>query len=204
MNWHVYEALIQQATEDRTLVEAAHQVWNQQVPQVHAEHTAYLAQSDAFLEWYACEWATTQGAGMLSALLPKSTFSPEQTTHARALLASHSSLFRIVRVLPNTLLVEDLWGEALFEVEERRQLLAFAPGDLFEGRLIPDPEHPYRLCLGKTFLSHPSLAYETIRSLLPSFRVQSRRHWLWHLQRLRLRSIDYPHLSIARIYATPP
>lgn len=203
MNWRLYEELMQQVTANRTNVEAAHAAWIQQVPQIHAEHPAYLVQSDAFLEWYACEWkpATTDGA--LATLLQNGALSPEQTAHANALLASHGSLFRIARVSSQTLLLEDLWGDALFEIQERRQFIALAPGDLFEGRLIPDPENPYQLCLGKTFLAHPPTAHQPIRSTLGGFHTQPKRNWLWHLQRLRLRSMDYPHLSIERIYAMP-
>lgn len=97
----------------------------------------------------------------------------------------------------------DLLGGGRFEVDERRSLPGVSPGDIFETRLVPDPDQPYRLVFTRTFLCHPREARASLLAQAAAARRCGEDHdtVLFRLQRLRLRCVAYRHVPAARIYA---
>lgn len=101
------------------------------------------------------------------------------------------------------LLLKDLLGGGIFEVDERRRLPGINVGDIFEARLAPDPDEPYRLLFTRTFLCHPREAQGSLLALAAAARQrgEEREQVLFRLQRLRLRCTAYRHVPAQRIYA---
>lgn len=101
------------------------------------------------------------------------------------------------------LLLKDLLGGGIFEVDERRRLPGINVGDIFEARLAPDPDEPYRLLFTRTFLCHPREAQGALLALAAAARQrgEEREQVLFRLQRLRLRCTAYRHVPAQRIYA---
>lgn len=101
------------------------------------------------------------------------------------------------------LLLRDLLGGGIFEVDERRRLPGINVGDIFEARLAPDPDEPYRLLFTRTFLCHPREAQGALLALAAAARQrgEEREQVLFRLQRLRLRCTAYRHVPAQRIYA---
>lgn len=143
----------------------------------------------------------------------------------RALRAAHRSLFQVaaarVPARPLTrssettatdpgaeaeagdLLLDDLLGGAQFRVEAR---LPFVQGgDLFEARIVPDPEAPPRLLLLRAVLFHPRDAAPAVQDHVARAqrRGEPRSALLARLLRLRLRALAYRHVKPQRIYSRP-
>ena len=128
---------------------------------------------------------------------------PEDRSTYLALRAAHRSLFHVRSLHPGGARVDDVLGGAQFEVDERRSLSGVQAGDLFETRLVPDPENPYRLVFSRAMLFHPRSAGPAVfeHAQLGRVRREPRSVVLARLQRLRLRSIAYKHVTPLRIYS---
>ncbi|MFO0572726.1 MAG: hypothetical protein U1A78_01910 [Polyangia bacterium] len=155
----------------------------------------------------------------------------------RALRAAHRSLFRVDEVLtearsaaaspapgtpaaagpavreptgglyPGELLLEDLLGGAQLRVADARLPFVQA-GDLFEARVLPDPEPAGpgaapRLVLGRAVLFHPRDAAKAVQDHIARAqrRGEPRTELLARLLRLRLRALAYRHVKPQRIYS---
>lgn len=141
------------------------------------------------------------------------------TAAYRALRAAHRSLFQVaaVRTYEPTaadpgaeaeaeageLLLDDLLGGAQFRVEARLPFVQV--GDLFEARIVPDPEAPPRLLLLRAVLFHPRDAAPAVQDHVARAqqRGEPRSALLARLLRLRLRALAYRHVKPQRIYSRP-
>ena len=205
MRWAVFDELITRATQDEGDVRLAREVWGQKTGHVHADHELYSERSDAFVEWYLLEHCSTDGTTALDRILATlPADSSERSTYV-SLRSSHRSLFcvRSVSNHSNTVRVDDVIGGAQFEVDERRNLPGIQPGDLFETRLCPDPERPYRLVFSRAMLFHPRGAESAVLKHVDDSvrRHEAREQLLARLLRLRLRCLAYKHVSPLRIYS---
>ena len=208
MQWSLYDELIRRATQDEAVVIAARQSWEVRTGAVSPEHDLYHERSEAFVEWFLIE--RRDGAGLTTVeqqLIRSETEAgpPGFRELLLALQASQRSLFRVVRLRPGGLLLDDLLRGTRFVVDERRSLPGVLAGDLFEARLIPDPDTPYRLILGRAVLFHPREAAAVLLQLAQEVRrrapLESPSAFLEQLLRLRLKALTYRHVSPARIYS---
>lgn len=108
---------------------------------------------------------------------------------------------------PGELLLEDLLGGAQFRVADARLPFVQA-GDLFEARVLPDPEPSGpgaapRLVLGRAVLFHPRDAAPAVQDHITRAqrRGEPRTVLLARLLRLRLRALAYRHVKPQRIYS---
>jgi hypothetical protein len=101
------------------------------------------------------------------------------------------------------LLLDDLLGGAQFRVEARLPFVQV--GDLFEARIVPDPEAPPRLLLLRAVLFHPRDAAPAVQDHVARAqrRGEPRSALLARLLRLRLRALAYRHVKPQRIYSRP-
>jgi hypothetical protein len=217
MKWSLYDDLIRRATQDASALLAARKEWEARTGTVGPDHDLYAERSDAFVEWFLIERRDESGHTPVEQALRahhgEAASGGADAAFASLLVAlrsSQRSLFRVVRLRPGGLLLDDLLGGARFAVEERRSLPGVLPGDVFEARLIPDPDALGRLVLGRAVLFHPREATAVLTQraslaragLAAACRVDEnpRTSFLEQLLRLRLRALTYRHVSPARIY----
>lgn len=206
MRWDVLDELIAAATRDEADVRAAREQWGGLSGLVHADHEIYGERSDAFVEWYVLERRGRDGLTPAERLLQSGTAIREQSRPFVAAFArAYRSLFQVRRLRGGGLLIDDLLGGGRFDVEERRRLPGVAAGDVFEARVLPDPEAPYRVLFCRSFLFHPREAVRPILAQAEAARLsgEDRGEVLFRLQRLRLRCVSYKHVPAERIYAQP-
>ena len=219
MRWAVFDELVARATQDETDVRLAREQWGAQTGRVHPDHELYGERSDAFVEWYVLDRrgpdrltavervllappAASPAEGQTAAAPAPALASEDRATYL-ALRAAHRSLFHVRSLHAGGARVDDVLGGAQFEVDERRSLSGVQVGDLFETRLVPDPEHPYRLVFSRAMLFHPRGAGPAVLEHARAGRArrEPRAVVLARLQRLRLRSVAYKHVTPLRIYS---
>ena len=203
MLWSVFDELVQSTTSDAALLVEARRTFSTMTGQVEPDHELYAERSDAFVEWFLFEQRDHEGLTRVERQLREMPLFDPKRPHLLALRSSHRSLFQVVRFLPQGLLLDDLIGGGRFAIDERRRLPGVTTDDLFEARLIPDPERKPSLCFGRALLFHPREAADAVREQVRSARHKSepRTELLSRLLRLRLRCFAYRHVSAARIYA---
>ncbi len=222
MRWAVFDELVGRATQDETDVRLAREEWSAQTGRVHPDHELYGERSDAFVEWYVLDRRGLDGLtaverALLPAAAPTSlvdgaadalTAAPPPVhmldrATCLALRAAHRSLFFVRELQPSGARVDDVLGGAQFEVDERRSLRGVQPGDLFETRVVPDPERPYRLVFSRAMLFHPRGVSAAVLEHARAARArrEPRAVVLARLQRLRLRCFAYKHVAPLRIYS---
>ncbi len=226
MQWALYDELIKRATRNEAFVLAARQTWETLTGPVSPDHDLYHERSEAFVEWLILEYrgnhpSQEPAAETGQTAVERELGEPKESAPApgwhellTALRGSQRSLFRVVRLRPGGLLLDDLLRGTRFAVDERRSLPGVAPGDLFEARLIPDPDAPYRVVLGRAVLFHPREAAPVLLQQAAALRRGSAlslsssaatvRTFLERLLRLRLKALTYRHVSPARIYSAAP
>lgn len=218
MRWAVFDELVGRATQDETDVRLAREEWGAQTGRVHPDHELYGERSDAFVEWYVLDRRGSDGLTAVeralqppdptrgaaeSASAPSPPLSPGDRLTYLALRAAHRSLFHVRGLHPGGAQVEDVLGGAQFDVDERRSLRGVQPGDLFETRIVADPDRPYHLVFSRAMLFHPrgvgSAVFEHAQRARA--RREPREVVLARLQRLRLRCLAYKHVAPLRIYS---
>lgn len=239
MRWAVFDELVARAAQDEAELRLAREEWGQATGKVHPEHELYAERSDAFLEWFVLERRTPQdGLTFVERELVRlgRDGDPQTLATCRALRTAHRSLFRVDEVLaearpavalaaaarppareptggvyPGELLLEDLLGGAQLRVADARLPFVQA-GDLFEARVLPDPDPappdpsgaaPARLVLGRAVLFHPRDAAPAVQDHIARAqrRGEPRTVLLARLLRLRLRALSYRHVKPQRIYS---
>jgi hypothetical protein len=219
MRWAVFDELVGRATQDETDVRLAREEWSVQTGRVHPDHELYGERSDAFVEWYVLDRRGPDGLTAVERALLSNVESPGVAPGASAgaaagaaiidratclaLRAAHRSLFSVRELQPGQARVDDVLGGAQFEVDERRSLRGVQPGDLFETRILPDPERPYRLVFSRAMLFHPRGVSTAVLEHARAARArrEPRAVVLARLQRLRLRCLAYKHVAPLRIYS---
>lgn len=217
MKWALYDELIRRVTHDEATVRAARRAWESRTGAVDPDHDLYHERSDAFVEWFLLDRRDAQGLSAVDRELQRTAAQASSSPDEKAwqdllqsLRSSQHSLYRVIRLRPGGLLLDDLLSGCRFDVEERRSLPGVLPGDLFEARLLPDLDAPYRLLLGRAVLFHPREAAAVVIQRATAVRESQalattgddsrHREFLEDLLRLRLKALTYRHVSPARIY----
>lgn len=202
----LYQALdraVARAAEDESAALQARRRWGELAGEVHDDEPLYEERATAFLEWLALDHVSApHGLSAVVSLLRSAD--TEARPALAALAAGHRSIFLVQHPVHDGLVVEDLWGGALFHVHERRQLTGMDPGELFEARLVADPESPPHLLFTRALCFHPREALSSVRTLVARNRQAgaSREDLCFRLLRLRVRWERYRHVSPARVYLT--
>jgi hypothetical protein len=164
------------------------------------------ARMAAFLEWYVMErpWQGNGPPPVVRALSDDAAalaFSPAERRAVAQLAASQRSLFELYALADHVLDLEDVIGGARFAVNERRKTIGFAPGDLFEARLIWDDE-AQAVIFGRTFLFHPPDAREEVLDFAERAveHGSPRDEILFQLSRNHIRWHRLGHTGAAKIY----
>jgi hypothetical protein len=204
MRWSVLDGVIQAATRDNADLIAARDEWSALIGPVYPDHELYAERSDAFVEWYVLERCGPDGLTPVERLLrQEGAIAEADRPTAEALCRSYRSLFQVRELREGLVVIDDLLGGGCFEVDERRRLPGVIAGDVFEGRIVPDADQPYRLHFTRTSLFHPREARRAVLSHAEQARCsgQPRAAVLARLQRLKLRCTSYKHVPAHRIYA---
>jgi hypothetical protein len=204
----VLDQLIAAAARDEDDLRAARDEWDLRAGRVFDDEPLYEERSGLFLEWLTLDRpSATDGRGRTPAerCLEEERLSDDERRWAQALCRSQRSLYRVERVSPHGLSLQDLIGGARFEVSERRRLPAVKAGELFDARLVPTPQSPPELLFCRAFQFHATEASREIRRLVERARRegQSREELLFLLLRAQLRAFRWAHVPAARIYAAP-
>jgi hypothetical protein len=154
----------------------------------------------SFLEWYVLERPLQDGAPpVVHALSEQRVWAPAERQGLAHLASSHHSLFELYGVVDRVLDVEDVVGGARFHVIERRKTIGFAPGDLFEARLLWDGQ---AVVFGRTFLFHPPDAHQVVLDWVEGAieRGLGREEILFQLSRNHIRWHRLGYTGAAKIY----
>ncbi len=164
---------------------------------VFEDDELFEARTAAFLEWYAVE-RPLAAPGLPPAALHRLA-APDDAEAMTAWLASHRSLYSIEDQGEHHVLLYDLIGGGLFEVDERRRLHGVADGDLLEARLVG---WQGKVRFGRTFLYHPAGARESIISHARRVKESggSRADIVDFVASLRVRALRYKHVAAERVY----
>jgi hypothetical protein len=113
------------------------------------------------------------------------------------------SLFVLKRltVFQKKLVIQDLFSKKSYTVDEDRLRAAFAPGDLFEARIIPI-EGKYSFANG--FCFHPREVLPFVKAEIAKIRHQDRaRHikFILQLAGMKLKHQRFAHIPVRHIYA---
>ncbi len=164
---------------------------------VFEDDELFEARTAAFLEWYAVE-RPLDGQGVPPAALRRRDV-PGDAAPLSAWLASHRSLYSIEDQGEDFVLLKDLIGGGLFEVEERRRLHGVADGDVLEARLVG---WEGKISFGRTFLYHPAGARAAIIGHARRVRETggSRADIVDFVASLRVRALRYKHVAAERVY----
>ncbi len=203
MRWSTFDTLIAATTQDEADILLAREEWAGLSGKVHSDHELYGERSDAFVEWYLLERVRAGGTVAIEEYAASATLSEEARSLVLALSRSYRSLFQARRLREGGLLVDDLIGGGVFDVDERRRLHGVAVSDIFEARLLPDLDAPERVVFSRTLLFHPREASKQVLAHAQAAQRagETRASVLFRLQRLRLRCTAYKHVPAARIYA---
>jgi hypothetical protein len=155
----------------------------------------FEARTTAFLEWYVVERPMSDHGVPPAAVARRSEANPAYD----AWLASHRSVFEIEEQGGGRIVLTDLFGGGLYEVEERRALAGVAPGDVFEARVL---SWCGKIRFGRTFLYHPAGAREAIIGQGRQVRERggSRGDAVDHVATLKVRSLRYRNVAPERVY----
>ncbi|HND11109.1 MAG TPA: hypothetical protein PKI49_08050 [Pseudomonadota bacterium] len=203
MLWSVFDELVSAMASDAEKLLAARRTYSQKTGTVEPDHELYAERSDAFVEWFLFELRDEEGLTSVERRICELPSEDVHMPHLLALRASYRSLFQVVRQQPGGLLLDDLVGGGRFSVDERRRLPGVSAGDLFEARLIPDPDRRPALCFGRALQFHPREAADSVLAQirLAKQNAEPKAELLSRLARLRLRCFSYRHVPAARIYA---
>lgn len=203
MLWTVFDDLVQSLSSDAEQLLSARRIFSSVTGTVEPDHELYAERSDAFVEWFLFEQLDEEGFTRIDRRLQELPALSPQWPYLLALRSSHRSLFQVVRLMASGLLLDDLIGGGRFSVDERRRLPGVSPGDLFEARLLADPDRRPALCFGRALQFHPREAASSVFAQVrhAKNRSEPRSELLSRLARLRVRCFSYRHLSAERIYA---
>ena len=207
------ERVLGHAVADEASLLAARDEWAERAGVVHHDEGLYEERTAAFLDWLALDRPAgprgSKGPTPVEQLLAEAA--PDKVSAAEraalsTLCASHRSLFRVLEQWSNAeghgLVLEDLWGGALFRARDRRLIAGVSRGDLLDARLASDVESPPDVLLVRIVCVHPRPAEPAIRKIVAASRAsgEAREELLFRLLRLRVRCERYRHVSPARVY----
>ncbi len=197
----VLEKATARAVLDQPSLMVARAEWERLAGVVHDDEPLYEERASAFLEWYLIDYGPNGARPAVEKQLAAAE--GEERAAIVALAASHRSLFQVREIFTDGVLLDDLWGGAVFRVYERRRLAGLSPGELFDARLVADVDGPPTLLFARTFCFHPREAEAGVRHQIARARRngESRETLLFRLLRLRVRCERYRHVSPARVYS---
>ncbi len=181
------------------------------------ERTGDLFESDpdfeprigSFLEWYALDRMVTHASNATPARLYIEHVSPRLTTPEvqalRPLTRTRLSLFGVKRITPKAVKLICLLTNQKHEARPETPLIGVEPGDILEGRLLPDGE---RLALSDTVLLYPKSVRKLLLKYARAYRKdpqgQSRVDMVLRMAFLRNRATRYAHVDPRQIFAKAP
>jgi len=189
------DGLIERFGQPAEAVAAARVLYAERTGRVYEEDEIYEARTVAFLEWFVLEHGEPPPvlralAEERDALLGAALW---------ALSTAHRSLFSVEALEPGKVVLDDLWGGARFEVDERRRLHGVSPGDVVEARLVG---WRGRVRFGRTFSFHPSAARTAITGHLARIRREggTRADAVDFVATLQVKALRWKHVDIAKVY----
>jgi hypothetical protein len=199
----VLERVIAHAARAEADLMAAQKEWNDAAGVVFADDPLYEERTSTFLEWFALDRPDGAGRLAIERFLADEVLADEESQWARALTATHRSLFAVHDITPGHVTLDDLLGGARFRVSERRRLPGVVDGEIFEARLVADVTAPPEILLTRALSFHPREAAAEVRRLAKRARGggESREATLFRLARLRLKALRYQHVAARKIYA---
>ena len=189
------------AREEAELV-AAKEQWGEKAGRVFDDDALYEERTTAFLEWFALERPLASGRLPAERFLAEEKLDDKEGKWAHALARSHRSLFEVREVAEGHILIDDLIGGGAFSVTERRRLPGVEPSEIFEARLVANPNTPPEVLFTRAFQFHPREARGELKRHAERARKagEAPAETLFRLLRLRLKAVRYRHVSPDKIY----
>lgn len=175
----------------------ARQGYDERRGRVFEDEELWESWTQAFLEWFALERASSSGAPPPAA--EAMARGDDDAPALRALCTSHRSLFEILELRPGAVELRDLLGGGVFQVDEPRALHGVSVGDVAELRLIG---FRGQVLFGRTFCYHPTGTRDAITDHARRLRAggTDRRQIMDFCASLRVRCTRYRHVSAVKVY----
>ena len=175
---------------------------------VFHDDTFYDSRMSCFLDHFLFERQVT-GRGLTPFLLFMDSFAselPADLQRRLAALADHRhSLFRITKILPTSMVVEDLLQPSKLSVVARRgeTFRGLDKKMMFQGFVFRDGD-VWQLSHG--IVLHPTRAQRLVRKFLKLAKKTGEfasTAWLWRLASLQIRHLRHRHVDPKLIYGAP-
>jgi hypothetical protein len=201
----VLDRVVAFAARDEAQLVRAREEWATQGGRVLDDSPLYEERTAAFLEWFALERRIGGARLPVERFLAEEPLGDLDGKWADALARAHRSLFTVRELKPGVLVLDDILGGGAFEVTERRRMPGVVEGELFEARLVADVATPPAVLFTRGFQFHPREAAAEARRLAQGAwkAGEPRADVLFRLMRLRLKALQYGHVSAGRIYSDP-
>ncbi len=157
-----------------------------------------------FMDWYLLERISLVGMTPLAAYLTEHgrDIAPEHFRRMEALSASFRSVFRILKVAGNTLILDDLASGGRWEAEGTTPTKGLEKDDIIDARIA---EFGGCLILCPAVVLHQKEAREDIYSIVARAKAEKMpaRELVDHLDKMRLKLDRYSNVRIQHIYRYP-
>ena len=135
------------------------------------DDAAYERLTACFLNWYVFDRGMDSGQGTpVQIFAETASVSNEEKTSLAAMAANIHSLFEVVRIDEQALLLKDLFSSETIRVTERRSLAGLDGGDILEARLLPMAGG--LVFSTGAFVLHPRAAAHIIRKIVKKSRQE--------------------------------
>lgn len=178
--------------------------------EVFEDDEAFEQRMALFFEWFLFDrqlgsQSGTEVAGMTPVQLFIEKYDAELTAEERVafrnLAYSEHSLFQVMAMKPETIVVRHLFNERSLNVFERRKPVGMETGDIIEARLIMSPDD--RLMFSPAFCFHPREVRAQILKMVRQHQRSGDDHesFIFKLSYLRLKLDRYKHVRAHDLYA---
>lgn len=189
------------------LVEAR-TAYSEQSGEVFEDERQLESRMKAFLEYYVCDrvapWlARTPARARYELALHEE--GPDRALAFRAWTETIHGIFEVRALSRGSARVRHLYSGIDFDVNERRQIVGLARGDILEARIVPDGDD---LAFSSSYCWHPRAAAGLIRAevrrRLAQPSIPGEQGLVWDCALRALKSERYRQIAVEKIYDFGP
>jgi len=122
-----------------------------------------------------------------------------------ALGNSFSSVFELLKIKDDEVVIKDLFDKESYVVEDIENPKIFQKGDIFQARLVPMGD---KIVFSTAFLFHPKEASKTYLKKeikkIKNLKGEHKKELMLRLALMKHRSEQYPHIDVSHIYSEKP
>lgn len=117
---------------------------------------------------------------------------------------SFSSVFELIKIRDDEVVIKDLFDKETYVVEEIENPKIFQKGDIFQARLVPLDD---KILFSMAFLFHPKEAKGYLKKeikKIKNLKGEHKKELMLRLALMKHRSEQYPHIDVSHIYSEKP